>query len=325
MCGGIAGAFGYDKNYRAASIDNCINYGNVSGTSHIGGIAGQMTYTSQLLNSTNNGRITSTGRWSSTSGEFWYNRSATGGIVGNVSYTGSLNNTFVYNCINNGSVNSSYSSTGGIVGLAQKATVDKCTNNGSVKSTYAGVGGIVGYAGRNDSSTKVYSIISNCINNSNVEITGTGATAENAGGIAGVLTYGSLVTKCGNYGDVKTSGYSSSSDKTSRTGGIAGLLASSGANKVTYCYNLGNVTGAYKYIGGIVGWANTTTASIENSYSKGTITGPGNIGGIIGYNKGTVSYCGYLTGSVLATSGTLTDLGTAYSSEQIDEKINSIK
>ena len=327
ICGGIAGTFGYyhNNNYREASIDNCINYGNVSGTSGIGGIAGQMIYTSQLLNSTNNGSITSTGRWSSTSGEFWYNRSATGGIVGNVSYTGSLNNKFVYNCINNGSVNSSYSSTGGIVGLAQKATVDKCTNNASVKSTYSCVGGIVGYAGRNDSTVKTYSIISNCINNSNVEITGTGVTAENAGGIAGLLTYGSLVTKCGNYGDVKTSGYCSSSDKTSRTGGIAGLLSSSGANKVTYCYNLGNVTGAYKYIGGIVGSAGTTTASIENSYSKGTITGPGNIGGIIGYNKGTVSYCGYLTGSVLATSGTLTDLGTAYSSEQIDEKINSIK
>jgi type II secretion system protein G len=55
-----------------------------------------------------------------------------------------------------------------------------------------------------------------------------------------------------------------------------------------------DITNAYRYIGGLVGWNNGT---ITNCYATGNITGNYYTGGLVGYNNGTITNS-YATGSV---------------------------
>ena len=58
----------------------------------------------------------------------------------------------------------------------------------------------------------------------------------------------------------------------------------------------GSVTGTGYYVGGLVG-ANDYNGTINNSYSTGSVSGGGYVGGLVGYNDGTISNS-YSTGSV---------------------------
>ena len=321
--GGIAGRTGYynttRKVYTKSIIENCINNGEVVSAGYeVGGITGSITDGSEIINSNNYANVTGTGKNAS-------NWGMVGGIVGTVA---PIKVCSIENCNNYGDVESNYAYCGGIAGWQQRGSIKNCTNEGNVTNVRSCTGGITGGTGRYDDSYKTNGTIERCLNKGNVEITGTGENACNAGGIAGYLHYGSSITTSGNTGNVTTSGYYNSSDKTSRTGGIVGSLATQGANTVTYCYNTGNVTGSYKYIGGITGYMYTSTAVIDHCYSTGTITGPANIGGIIGYKKaGTVTNSYYLKDSVNPTSGSKTVIGDDDEQESatMDAYINGIK
>lgn len=149
---------------------------------------------------------------------------------------------------------------------------------------------------------------------------------ENVGGIAGLLSGGSL-TDCVCDSEVR-------GDKA--VGGIVGDLASS-TSKVTTCGMMGTVTGTNisgeasfsQNVGGVVGYSNkgvvsksfasaqinapvsrfvggvmgnNAGGSVTSCYSISTIVGNINVGGIIGYNNnGTVKQC-YTAGKVSGSS-----------------------
>jgi len=307
--GGIAGEVGYfsttRKIYARSIVEGCKNKGVVNATGfEVGGITGDIDYGSEINNCNNYANVTTTGKSGSGYG-------IAGGIAGCQSpyaYNDDVEN-LVENCNNYGDIEATYGMCAGIVGWQYSGTIRGCTNEGDVTTIGNEAGGITGDTG--SSSHKTYGEIENCLNKGSIT-----ANAY-AGGITSFIVYGSSITKSGNTGNITTTGYISS---TSRTGGIVGEIHSTGENKVTYCYNTGNVTGSYGWIGGIAG---ICSSYIEHCYSTGTITGPADIGGIVGYNKsGTVTESYYLEGSVKATTGTETEEGTSESESTIKSLIN---
>ena len=118
----------------------------------------------------------------------------------------------------------------------------------------------------------------------NLIVTGTVSVNKNiAGGIAGKVETGVMVTDCGFRGTVSALAY---------VGGIVGNCAGTVIN----CYNLGSVSGIQdsplNVAGGIVG--NGSGATVSNCYNFGTVNaeGSGTAGGIVG--SGTAQNCYYL-------------------------------
>ncbi len=225
--GGITGSGGHD-------IIGCVNFGNVhsTGSDNIGGIAGTTKETGVISGCFNYGSISSA-------------QGRTGGIVG-------LGNKKIINCVNYGTVNAGWDVGGilGIVGENSNASIIGCVNNGNV-SGGSGVGGIFGFNHANAGTIT----ITDCINNGT--ITGTWGV----GGIAG-NTKGE-VSGCVNNGTLNAQG---------ELGGIVGKCY----GKVTECTNNGNVVGTQDIIGGIVGHLHVTTyVDVINStnYQNGTVSG----------------------------------------------------
>ena len=226
--GGITGSGGHD-------IIGCVNFGNVhsSGSDNIGGIAGTTKNTGSISGCYNYGAISSA-------------QGRTGGIVG-------LGNKKIINCVNYGSVNAGWDVGGilGIVGEGSNASIIGCINNGTVTGG-SGVGGIFGFNHANAGTIA----ITDCINNGTV--TGTWGV----GGIAGNTK--AEVSGCVNNGTLNAQG---------ELGGIVGKCY----GKVTNCTNNGNVVGTNDIIGGIVGRLHDTTyLDVINSTNtqNGTVTGP---------------------------------------------------
>lgn len=85
-------------------------------------------------------------------------------------------------------------------------------------------------------------------------------------------------------------------------GGLVGSnLGASGWNdvRVRNCYSTGSVNAGGSAVGGLVG-TNESYATVSNSYSTGSVSGNGDVGGLVGYNSSTVSNCFWDT----LTSGT---------------------
>ena len=121
--GGIIGYCVGSKNL-FNSIDDCINYGVVSGSgSQAGGIAGNISYT-DLATSYNTGDVEATSQYA-------------GGIVGVARNSSTISQTF-----NVGVISCSGSNAGGIAG-ASDGTISYSYNNSPVSATSA-VGGLVG-------------------------------------------------------------------------------------------------------------------------------------------------------------------------------------
>jgi hypothetical protein len=114
--GGITG-------YNTGTVQDCINYSNVQGMNHAGGVVGYNTSYGTVLRSYNTGNIQS--------------RRNTGGVVGYNSY-GTVSHSY-----NTGEVSSNYENCGGIVGQNLYGAVANSYNTGKV---YGGIntGGIVG-------------------------------------------------------------------------------------------------------------------------------------------------------------------------------------
>ncbi|MCD4817690.1 MAG: hypothetical protein K8S23_03235 [Candidatus Cloacimonetes bacterium] len=76
-------------------------------------------------------------------------------------------------------------------------------------------------------------------------------------------------------------------------GGLVGRNTSS--SSVNNSYSTGSVNG-HDHVGGLMG-RNSSSSSVNNSYSKGSVYEYNNIGGLVGYNNSSISNC-YSTGSV---------------------------
>ena len=262
--GGIAGSAMLSSDGSIeANVINCMNEGNVSGTSYVGGIA-SVCFAAYC---SNNGDISGS--------------SSVGGIIAA---------GIVKNCINNGDVAGGTLSTGGIVAECSSYEVEKCYNTGDVTGAQY-VGGIVGMAN--------YGFVKNCYNEGNV--TNTSQDTNSAvGGICG-YAISSQINNCYNdgyydYGIIQGAfstggivgyfqgtvsncynlGKVSSSVNGAGVGGIVGW----GSSTISSCYygrncssSVGGVNGAdttgAKYLSGIYSLARTpswyTTSSNWNS------------------------------------------------------------
>ncbi len=253
----------------------------------VGGFIGVMNYdacyntTITIKNSTNNADIT--GGW------------RVGGFLGYA--PGSDNaekpfNMLMENCVNNGTITSTESYSGGLVGRfgGTKEITGKCcltithsTNNGNVTAAVSQVGGFCGYLiGK--------MVIEYSVNNANLT-----ATAGKNMTVAGFIGVSGSETK--NYGDGATVRYCINNGKissTSKAGGIVGNLGNSkqcyGAALIENCINYGEI-------------------AIENCYSDGTTYAAGIAGymyGGSGEGSNTIKNClnlGKITGETSAASG----------------------
>ncbi len=253
----------------------------------VGGFIGVMNYdacygtTITIKNSTNNADIT--GGW------------RVGGFLGYAPGSDKAElpfNMTIENCVNNGTINSTESYSGGLVGRfgGTKEITGKCcltitrsTNNGNVKAAVSQVGGFCGYLiGK--------MVIEYSVNNADLTATaGQNMTVAGFIGVSGSETKnygdGATVRYCVNYGKISS---------TSKAGGIVGNLGNSkqcyGAALVENCINVGEI-------------------AIENCYEGGTTYAAGIAGymyGGSGEGSNTIRNClnlGKITGETTAASG----------------------
>lgn len=283
--GSAIGAIAGEMRGEDAVIENCINYGTVSGekasTMQIGGIFGY-TYYGSVKNCINYGRIELSpeadeweGMWNCSAGGIGgsggsingcENRGhiiangwgGLGGIVGSPRY--------VSGCINYGTVEDFYgNSIGGINGWS--GSIWNCENHGRVIShssgaKIGGIGGQISGGGR----------IGDCINFTDI------SSSESNVHIGGICGYGDIdgytttyITDCQNMGNVSTD------DPSSRCAGIVPYLYHATAR---HCKNYGDVKSASE-AGGIAALA-MAHSTIWNSENYGHVTGKGYVGGIAG-------------------------------------------
>ncbi|MGN1310222.1 MAG: bacterial Ig-like domain-containing protein [Clostridia bacterium] len=245
--GGIVG-----DNWSNGEIESCINEGNLSGRGFVGGISGKITKAS-VINSINYGSLNNTMYAINGSS---YLEESTGGIVGDISYGGTIKGSKNY----------------GVIKINQT-----CSAN-------TGTGGICGQAWGIDNEIYVLN------NNNYADIFIESAIDHKVwnGGIIGTVIDGTVyVDKCRNYGNI--SGYGTYS------GGIIGECGWNGSKaKISLCSNDGDISSdsktTYVSVGGIIG--QNTNGRIENSYNRGRLTGKSinayYIGGLVGYNN----FCG---------------------------------
>ena len=163
--------------------------------------------------------------------------------------------------------------------------------------------------------------IENChnVNTTVIGITG----GYSFGGIVGHA--GGEVLNCSNTG--KIVGSKPNDKKYSQTGGIVGLAK----NNVKNCYNFGSISGEGTFVGGIAGYA-YTSSQITNCYNTGTITGDGNyVGGIVGvasissqitncYNTGTITGDGNWVGGIAGSAANI--ITKSYNTGKVKGKEN---
>ena len=266
----VGGVVGY---HYSGTVSNSYNTGSVSGSSYVGGVSGFNTGT--VSNSYNTGSVSGsedvggvTGFNTGTVSNSYNNGSVSGGtgaggVVGLIGYGGSVSD-----CYNTGSI-SGYENVGGVVGCGYNYnnSVSRCYNTGSVSGS-EDVGGVVGL---NSDGT-----ISNCYNTGSV---------SGDDDVSGVVGYNSgTVSKCYNTGSVSGSWY------------VGGVVSYNSSGTVSNSYNTGSVSGS-DYVGGVVGY---NIGSVSNSYNTGSVSGSSYyVGGVVGYHdstSGTVTNCYYRTG-----------------------------
>ena len=269
--GGIVGYY-YSGNSSITSIyeiRNCNNYGDVSGTYYVGGVAGYGYY-SRIRFCNNHGAVTASSY-------------GTGGIVGYNYYY-----CLVSGCNNYGDVTSTYNGTtiasstygvGGIVGCSYYGTsstyytVDSCNNYGNISSAAYMTGGIIG-------ENYYYGAVRKCHNYGDVAGTSYvgGVCGFNQGSATSTSTYAMFLSSCSNAGNVSGTDY---------VGGIVGRngYTSSGYNAFTeQCVNVGKVQGT-NYVGGICGYNygySSYPAYVRGCLNAGKVVASNYGGGICG-------------------------------------------
>lgn len=159
----IGGVVGWAEN---SDIVNCANHAGIKGYTYSGGIIGY-AFSSTIANCSNYGSVSNL----SVGG---YENRYTAGIVASL---GAQSN--IYNCCNHGSV-TGWREIGGIVGVATVSATYKivnCYNTGDIHATAGYIGGIVG-------ANRGYEI-ANCLNVGIISVNPGGQYANVRGGIIG--------------------------------------------------------------------------------------------------------------------------------------------
>lgn len=148
-----------------------------------------------------------------------------------------INQAAIRNLNVSGTVNSTVSYVGGIVGKVQAGTIENCSFSGSVTGG-GDTGGIAGGLNSNNVT------ISGCVNAADV-------TGTTAGGILGYWRKAATIQNCYNTGSI------TGSDK------AAGIVAHLNKGTIEKCYSIGAVGGAAAQKGGIFGFSG---AAVKNCY-----------------------------------------------------------
>lgn len=267
------GVFAY---YRGGSISNLtvrgtVAYTNTTTTDHstVGGVVGMILKdaTATITNCKNYATIQAPDNCSA------------GGIVGKNNGGVTISGCTNYGNVNGGKLGNNNRSIGGIIGWINQddTRIENCINNGAVSSTgsaatTAGTGGIVGISG------KSRAVIDGCINN------GTVSGYRFIGGVIGRVIQNATITNVSN-----TAAVSGTRDIGGIIGGTDNTKTSSTFNElyVTGATNSGAVTGTGDFIGGIVGYINSTDNVLTDCTNTGNITGAKCVGGIIGLVNGS--------------------------------------
>jgi len=182
----------------------------------------------------------------------------------------------VSNCTSNVTINTIYSTVGGIV-YSNSGTVIKCVNNGSITGVDR-IGGVVG-------SNGMTGLIINCLNTGRITATSwtPNSIASGVGGIVGTISNGSWNGSTdGVFNNVNIGGI----EGVGHVGGIIGLVRGmSPATPITNNLNYGFVKGANR-VGGIVGWIFNAGVAIVNNSNFGVVVGEEDTGCIVGKNDG---------------------------------------
>ncbi|MCH3968046.1 MAG: hypothetical protein LKG13_06880 [Atopobiaceae bacterium] len=221
----------------------------------------------------------------------------TGALVGSADSRGGT----IESCsVTGGSVNSSYTYVGGLVGY----TSGSLLNCSATNLTVSGYGDVAGIAGRVTTSA---STISGC-SVSGLTVKG---TSSYVGGVVGDSEV--TLTGCSST-DVSTSGYT-------YVGGIAGRITSS-ADKVANCTVSGGSTTGLSYVGGLAGDAakSPTDSSVTGMTVTGTSRSYAYAGGLVGKvesSGGNLTRCS-VKGSTVTGSGYYTAGLIGYCSVELD-------
>ena len=220
------------------------NYGNVTGATAVGGIAGLNELGTITYNGgaylTNSGTVTSTDTAALDTSGYGYGGGMAGGIVGK-------NDGKVSYVINEGAVSGS-AAVGGIVGYNTSfGELKQSVNSATVTSTGTnaeGTGGVAGYSN------------------------GSISTSMNIGTVSGVNSVGGVVGMNSYY-------QRSAVNEEAKTTWYEAL-----ASEVDTVYNTGAVSGSGENVGGVIGLG--TGGNYTNVYNTGTVSGSTNVGGLIG-------------------------------------------
>lgn len=220
------------------------NYGNVTGATAVGGIAGLNELGTITYNGgaylTNSGTVTSTDTAVLDTSGYGYGGGMAGGIVGK-------NDGKVSYVINEGAVSGS-AAVGGIVGYNTSfGELKQSVNSATVTSTGTnaeGTGGVAGYSN------------------------GSISTSMNIGTVSGVNSVGGVVGMNSYY-------QRSAVNEEAKTTWYEAL-----ASEVDTVYNTGAVSGSGENVGGVIGLG--TGGNYTNVYNTGTVSGSTNVGGLIG-------------------------------------------
>lgn len=260
--------------YLSGNVTNIKNYGTVKteNSNNAGGLAGSLTRGTVLKDSYNYGEVVSA-------------NSGAGGLIGFMPATsGDAGITLVGNCGNYGKVSGAMF-TGGLVGRATSMAIFSTSfNDGEVSASINHAGGIVG--GLNGLKDQSFSV-EKCWNTAKVE------APVRVAGIIGFTNQFSKngVTGCFNTGEIS---------QTVRTDSVNSCAAgiANGTVAISNSYNTGKVSG-WNYVGGITGKIETTSDTlirVVRSYNLGEITtfNEGNgtrIGNISGTRDAQVVRC----------------------------------
>lgn len=199
------------------------------------------------------------------------------------SFVGYLNSSsaVVENCSSYATISGTYQNGGIVANIGSNGgTISNCHNYGTVSGTYS-IGGIVGIV--QSANGKV----ENCVNSGTVSGSG-----DDIGGIAGKMIAGTISGTTTNSGTVTSSGGE-------HIGGIVGLAQN--AQITGTITNNGAVTAnSSNRVGGVVGYMlnSGTLAGASNTQS---VSGAGNVGGIVGVLEGATIDGATNSGTVTAT------------------------
>ena len=222
--GNLAGIAGNMQQGSGKTSTKLVNYGNVTGTNCVGGVAGLLGY--GLSDSVNWGTITGPQK--------------VGGVAASTNWAATVNN-----CINYGEVNGNWA-IGGIVGYDKEVaiSISECINYGNVNGKTTGNGGILGLS----EPTAGTVAISDCINNGDVtaswggggiagDTKGTVSGCTNNGNVSGEGQLGGIVGKAAG----KVTGCTNNGAITASVNIVGGICGEATA-EIIDCVNAGKVT-----------------------------------------------------------------------------------